>query len=173
MITPETIQTAAIEMANQCGIMNLSRKELCTRLKIPDGSFLVLAGCTFTELIEAIRPKCKTGIKPKDNRRTSAALRTEYLLSLSMDVAEREGFNKLSRTLVAEECGVSESLLAYYFGTVPNFKRTVMRHAIQHERLRIIAEGLAIRDVHALKAPEELKTRALMSLSEGSSQSKD
>jgi len=167
MVTPETIRLTAIEMANSVGIINLTRIDVCSRLNISDGSFSVIAGRTFTELIELIRPDCKSGLKPESKRRTSAAIRTDHILSVAMDVAERDGFAKLPRNTVAEECGISDSLIAYHFGTMPDFKRTVMRHAIKHERLRIIAEGLATRDIHAVKAPEELKARALASLSEG------
>jgi len=168
MVTPETIRLTAIEMANSVGIINLTRIDLCSRLNISDGSFSVIAGRTFTELIELIRPDCNTKGMPKPDvkRRTSAANRTEHILSVAMDVAERDGFAKLSRNTVAEECGISDSLIAYHFGTMPQFRRDIMRYAIKTERLGIIAEGLATRDVHALKAPEELKARALASLSQ-------
>lgn len=166
MITPETIRTTAIEMAESVGIINLTRIDLCSRLNISDGSFTVIAGRTFTELIELIRPECKNGTKPERNRRTSRVIRTDHILGVAMDVSERDGFTKLSRATVAEDCGISESLIAYHFGTMLEFRRTIMRHAIKHERLRIIAEGLAVRDIHAVKAPDELKARALASLSE-------
>ena len=168
MVTPELIRSTAIEMALEVGIINLTRIDLCEKLNISDGSFTVIAGRSFTELIEDIRPECKaSGSKPERKRRTSRALRTEHILEVALDISERDGFGKLSRTSIAEECGISESLIAYHFGTMSDFKRTVMRHAIKHERLRIIAEGLAIRDIHAAKAPDELKARALASLSEG------
>lgn len=169
MVTPETIRSTAITMAQEVGIINLTRIDLCAKLGIADGSFTVIAGCTFTELINTIRPECKTkgAVKPERNRRTDKDIRIEHILGVSLDVAERDGFAKLSRTTIAEECGVSESLITYHFGTMPDFKRTVMRHAIKNERLAIIAEGLAIRDPHARKASDELRARALASLSEG------
>lgn len=168
VVSQDLLRSTAIQMAHEIGIINLTRIDLCKRLNIPDGSFTVIAGMSFTELIKEIRPLCNTkGMpKPDTNRRTDKETRIDHILSIAMGVAERNGFNKLSRATVAEESGVSDSLIAYHFGTMIEFRRKIMRQAIKEERLGIIAEGLAIRDSHAQKAPDELKTRALASLSE-------
>lgn len=169
MVTPALIRSTAVDMACEIGIINLTRLALCEKLKIADGSFTVIAGMTFTDLIRDIGPECKgkCTAKPEANRRTDKETRMDHILTVALDTAEADGFGKLSRTVIAEKCGISESLIAYHFGTMTDFKRTVMRHAIKNERLGIIAEGLAIRDAHAQKAPEELRARALASLSEG------
>lgn len=166
VVTPQLIRSTAIAMANEIGIINLTRMDLCTKLKIADGSFTVIAGQTFTQLIEEIRPECSkfTGAKSDKKSRASKEIRLEHILGVALDVAEKSGFSKLSRTEVAEQCGVSSSLIQYHFKTIPNFKRDVMRYAIKTERLSVIAEGLATRNPHALKAPQELKDRAIASL---------
>lgn len=166
MVTPELIRSTAIQMANEIGLINLSRVDLCKKLKIKDGSFTVIAGMTFTELITSIRPECKklNVDKPKKKTHTTKELRMELILDKALQISERDGFSRLSRAVVAEECGVHDSLIPYHFGTMVNFKRDIMRHAIRKENLNVIAQGLALRDPHAMKAPQELKDRAIGSL---------
>lgn len=87
------------------------------------------------------------------------------ILTAALKVAEQPGgFGKLTREAVATEVGCAESLVSAYFGTMPSFKRTIMRAAIMSDNLSIIAQGLAVRDPHALKASDEIKQKALATL---------
>jgi len=91
--------------------------------------------------------------------------RKYQILTAAMTVAERPGgFSKLTREAIAKEVGCAEALISRYFGTMPAFRRTIIRAAILSENLHIIAQGLAAGDPHALKADSELKTRALQTL---------
>jgi AcrR family transcriptional regulator len=91
--------------------------------------------------------------------------RKYQILTAALAVAERPGgFSKLTREAVAKEVGCAESLISRYFGTIPSFKRTIIRSAILTENLAIIAQGLAIGDPHAQKADESLKRKALDTL---------
>lgn len=91
--------------------------------------------------------------------------RKYQILTAALTVAERPGgFSKLTRESVAKEVGCAEALISRYFGTMPGFKRTVMRSAILTENLSIVAQGLAAGDSHAQKADEALKLKALKTL---------
>jgi len=91
--------------------------------------------------------------------------RKYQILTAAISVAERPGgFSKLTRESVAKEIGCAEALISKYFGTMVNFRRTIMRSAVLTENLSIIAQGLAHGDLHAQKADPELKIRALNTL---------
>ncbi len=95
-------------------------------------------------------------LEPKD--------RKAQLLAVALNQAASHGYQNLKRLSIASEAGVAESLVSKYLGTMPDLKRDVMRAAIRLRRLEIIAQGLALKDRHALKAPEELRIAALNSI---------
>lgn len=93
--------------------------------------------------------------------------RRYQILTAAIAIAERPGgYSKLTRKVIADEIGCAEALISLYFGTMPAFRRTIMRSAVITENLSILVQGIAIGDQHALKAPPELKARALQSLVE-------
>lgn len=90
--------------------------------------------------------------------------RIAQILKAALELAKRRGYNCITRDEIAERAGVPSSLIAYHCGTMDNLRRDLMREAIRTECLPVIAQGLAVRDRHALKAPEDLRRRALQSL---------
>lgn len=91
----------------------------------------------------------------------SKKIESGRILIAAIFVAERDGFNNINREEIARKAGVSTGVVSQAFGTMIKLKRTVMRHAIQDENIEIIAAGLGVRDKTAMKAPDELKRRAL------------
>lgn len=99
------------------------------------------------------------------NKRLRPADRKQQILNAAIKVAAKPGgYSKLTRAAVAECVGCSEGLISKYFGTMISFKRAIMRAAIVAEELGVIAQGLAAGDKCAMKAPSELKARALNTL---------
>lgn len=86
--------------------------------------------------------------------------RREAILNAALDVAEINGYMSITRQAVADQAGVTLGLITHYFSTMNQLKRAVMRAAIAQERLVVIAQGLAIGDDHAIKAPLELRHKA-------------
>ena len=101
----------------------------------------------------------------KRKRRMDPDDRRDLILDAAVDLAKERGFLNIRRDEIAIKAGVSMGLVTRYFGTMVKLKRDVMRMAIRDEVLSILAQGIAIKDVHALKAPNDLQQRAVASLS--------
>ena len=155
------ITNIALDMVNDNGLINLSRLELCERAGIADGSFPHHMGCTFTEFINRLRPQVKDQTIHKVVKlRVDPSLRKEHILATALALSELNGYTKITRDDIAEAAGVSMGLITHYFETMNQLKRDVMRAAVKRGYVAIIAQGLANKDRHALKASKELKIQA-------------
>jgi len=93
-------------------------------------------------------------------------VRREVILNAALIVARRPGgWSKLTRESVAIEAQCTDGLVSRYFGTMTDFRRTIMRAAIAQKDLKIIGQALACEYSHAYKADPELRKQALNSLS--------
>lgn len=99
------------------------------------------------------------------NTRLIKADRCDAILAAALKLAERDNYKQIRREAISEKAGCSPALVTYHFSTLNQLKRAVMRYAITKENLRVIAQGLVDQNPHALKAPPELRTRALAALS--------
>ena len=98
--------------------------------------------------------------------------RKEEILRAAIVVAARPGgWGKLTREAVAKQANCADALVSRYFGTMPQFRRTIMRRAIvlatpalsgltHKESLLVIGQGLVCGDAHAGKVSQELRDRA-------------
>lgn len=101
----------------------------------------------------------------KPQTKLQARERVAQILSAALELAPEVGYQRLTRDDVARRLGIPSSLIPYHMGTMDNFRRSLMREAVRVGCLPVIAQGLAARDSHALKAPEPLRQQALASLS--------
>ena len=159
--TKQDIIEMARLMIQERGLINLSRKELCNRVGISDGSFVHIMNCTFQQFVLKLRQgKIDDTLHKVDKTRVEPSLRKEQLLKISVMIAINEGYNNLTREMIAHKASVSVSLITRYFGTMKQLKRNIMRYAIKNSIPEIIAQGLVNKDQHAIKAPQELKEKA-------------
>lgn len=86
------------------------------------------------------------------------------MLQAGIAVALTKGFNKVTRDDVARQAGVSAAMVNVRFGTMARFERALMRYAIRTRCLCIVAQGLALKNPHARKAPPELRAEAAATL---------
>lgn len=100
----------------------------------------------------------------KMNQRLDPKVRKEEILLAAVACAEAQGLTNLRRDTIASYAGVANGLVTRYFSTMTQVRHAVVRYAVHNQRLTIIAQGLALRDPEALKAPEELKKKAVASL---------
>lgn len=97
-------------------------------------------------------------------KRTAEERRSE-ILGKALELAEKVGYNRVTREALGERLGyASSSLIAHHMGSAADLKRKIMREAVRTENLAVVAQGLVLKDRVALKAPEDLRTRALESL---------
>ena len=82
--------------------------------------------------------------------------RKRLILEAAGRVALRAGFHAVTRELVACEAECATGLVSKYFGTVPGLRRALMREAVRQGHASIVADGLALRDPVAKKAPAAL-----------------
>jgi AcrR family transcriptional regulator len=97
-------------------------------------------------------------------KRLDPDLRRVQLIDAALDEAEAVGYSHCTRLGIAQRANVSEGLVSLYFGTMPQLRRQIVRHAVARSRLPIIAQALAAKDPHAQKAPPEVQRAALASL---------
>lgn len=95
-----------------------------------------------------------------------ARARAAQILAAALRLAEWFGYTNVTRDQVAARIGVAPSLIPHYMGTMASLRRKIMREAVRLECLPVIAQGLAVRDPHALAAPPELRQRAARHLAQ-------
>ena len=88
--------------------------------------------------------------------------RTDQITGVALALAGKVpgGYKAVSRDAIAAAAGVSPALVSHRLGTMDNVRRAIMRAAIKAEDVKVIAQGLAIGDPHARKAPEALRQKA-------------
>lgn len=99
--------------------------------------------------------------------RLPPAMRKEQIVAVALKLAKENGYQRITSDQVAAAAEVSKGLVFNYFTTMPQLRRAIMRAAIAAKPpvLSVIAEGLAVGDAHAKKAPAEIKELAIASLS--------
>lgn len=101
----------------------------------------------------------------KPQIKMQARERVAQILKAALDLCGTStSYARITREQIAEKAGIPPTLITYHCGTMPDLRRDIMREAVRVECLPVIAQGLALRDRHALKAPEELRRRALQAL---------
>jgi AcrR family transcriptional regulator len=89
--------------------------------------------------------------------------RREQLIRAALPLAEKHGFERVTRNMVAAAAGCSASLISAYW-TAPNLQTAIMEEAVRVKCLRVIAQGLASNHPAALGAPFEVRKLAAASL---------
>lgn len=95
-------------------------------------------------------------LKPNDRR--------ALILSAALTLAAEQGYQRVTREAVGAAAGIAPALISYLFGTMPDFRRDIMRAAVRGRNLAVVAQGLAAGDAHARKAPQDLIEEALSAL---------
>ena len=102
--------------------------------------------------------------KRKKHDRLQPEQRKSEILEAALHIAKRDGLNGMTRDAVACHAKCATGGVSRYFNTMTQLKRAVVREAIQREELTIIAEGVALRDPNAMKAPADLRSKAMLAL---------
>lgn len=103
-------------------------------------------------------------MKRRGHTRLTPDIRREQVVEAALQIAQAKPYWQISRNELADAIDVAGSVVQYHFGTVKKMRRAIMRAAVHREDLKVIAQGIAAQDPHALKAPDELRARAIASL---------
>ena len=98
------------------------------------------------------------------SQRLTPALRRAHILEAAVALASDSHYTQITRQAIADAADIAPTLISHHFGTMPQLRRALMRYAVHGEHLQVIAQGLAARDPHALRASPGLRTAALGSL---------
>ena len=94
-------------------------------------------------------------------KRMRPEARKQDILAAALPLAERLGYDKISRSQIAEAAQVSGPAVQYHFGTMQQLRRDLMRLAIREGCLKVIAQGVLADDPQVAKASSELRRAAL------------
>ena len=94
------------------------------------------------------------------SKRLPPSDRKAALLAAALKLAGKGHYAQLTRAEIAQAAGVSPGLVSTYLGTMPDMRRTLMRHAVASGDLVVIGQGLSAGDRHARKAPADLRAAA-------------
>lgn len=97
-------------------------------------------------------------------KRLGAGTRRKAIIAAATKLAQRHGYTNITREAVAVEAACSPATVSVYFPLFGDVKRMVLKEAIATSNLTILAQGLAARDRVALRAPDELKKKAIATL---------
>lgn len=108
------------------------------------------------------------------SKKLPSAVRKDQILSAALTVASKPGgWSKLTREQVATEAECAEASISLHFGTMIQFRRSVMREAIRRIQMgdvtdwaaaRVIGQGIACGDKQALKVDDIVRRFAFDSL---------
>ena len=102
--------------------------------------------------------------RKKHIRINDVDVRRTQILDVALDLSQQVGFEIVSRDKIAKVLNCAPGTVSHHFGTMLEFRRALMLHAIDKKNLAVLAQGLAAKNEHAQKAPAGLKKRALASL---------
>lgn len=83
--------------------------------------------------------------------------RAASLLAAALDLAATRGWQSLTHDSIAAAAGVSPSLVKVRLGTIAALRRAVMQAAVKQREVRVVAQGLAVRDRGARRADAALR----------------
>lgn len=159
-MTKDDVKKTALEISEESGLINLTRKELSAALGIHDAAWGQYFDFRFSEIIEELAASPGQPVVPVTRNRAHRSLRKNQIIKVGLDLYKDKAYHKITRSEIAKAACVSEALITKYYGTMKQFKRDLMRAAISQDIPEVVAQGLANGDQHARKAPEKLKAKA-------------
>ena len=94
----------------------------------------------------------------------NTAVRKQQIIDPGLELAAEIGFAAVNRAKIAAKVNLAEGTVSHRLGTMAQVRRSIMRAAIKNNVFVVIAQGLALNDPTAVKAPAEVRKRALAAL---------
>lgn len=96
--------------------------------------------------------------------RLAPDVRKQQIVTAGLELAEQSNYKQVSAKRIGDAIGISAASVIHHFKTMTQLRRALMRAAVATENLKVIAQGVVVNDPHALKAPDDLKSRAMREL---------
>jgi len=84
----------------------------------------------------------------------------ERILMSTAAIIRVHGIGAVTRRAVADRAQCSLALVSYHFGSMQGLIDAVVEQAVIREDLRVLAQGLSVKNPKALKASATLRNRA-------------
>lgn len=97
-------------------------------------------------------------------KRLKADDRRQSIFEAMLPLAERHGYNNVTRTMVGDALGITGNAVQHHFDTMQAMRDGFVEFAIRNEVLPVVAQAIAAGNKKALLAPEGLREDALRSL---------
>lgn len=82
-------------------------------------------------------------VEPDQRKRLAPDERKAQLLDEAVRQAEHRGVMNINRRTVGEGCGVTDGLVARYFGTIQGLRTAVVAEAIMQGRAALVRRAVA------------------------------
>lgn len=93
------------------------------------------------------------------NTPENIARRRGELLDAALVLAAQYGFDRISRAQVAEAAGVAPTLLNFYFNDMPNFRHSLVAHAVDKWQVDVVAQAMLAGHPAAQGVPPALRQK--------------
>jgi len=95
-----------------------------------------------------------------NQKRLKKQERQQILLDAGLDYASRCGYLTLTQQALANETGISRTLVYHHFQNTQALRDAIMEHAVTKGRAVVVAQGLLVGHPASRKAPTELRRKA-------------
>lgn len=100
----------------------------------------------------------------KKHKADAAAHAKDQILTAALTLAAKHGYLNVTRQAIADATGFATGTISWHFATMAQFRRSLMRAAVDRKDLAVIAQGLALKNAYALKASLPLRQQAANSI---------
>ncbi len=100
----------------------------------------------------------------KMSKRKLASDRRDEVLEVALALSIEGCYRNVTRQDIAERIGITPQAIQHHIGTMADLRRDIVRAAVRTVCLPVIAQAMAYKDPHVMKAPAELLAQARGSL---------
>jgi len=97
-------------------------------------------------------------------KRISGEVRRRQIIDTALGLAEEVGYARVTRDMIAGELDIGGPNVQHHVGNMQALRESIMARAVETKNLKVIAQGIALRDPAALGLSLEVRTLAKMEL---------
>lgn len=136
-MSKQKIESVIIEQANLIGLALLTKKRICELAGVKEGAYFRIMQELFTVTLNRMEvdglPRYIAGVGIASHPgRVSAETRKELILEAALRLCKVTLWALITREEIAKEAGVSEALITYHFGTMPELRANLAFEAKRH-----------------------------------------